>query len=364
MAKHIRLRAAADREEVSLEVDPSPQLIVGDDPRIACCHTLSLQAEPVEVHGDRLIAVGPMVQVDLEFREHPRSGPVQVDIGFRDPAASLTERGHPRQMAGNPVFVRFRKNVTDATEQVGPFEQRLQQINLRTFDIDLEQPDVFGQVFQIVQKVDLWNRDGALFVNIAFLRKYATGLGISGGVFVELRVSILPLSPFPSASDSGSGDAGSCIAGSPADAPAASSVGAPAASSRSGSSSGGTPDEPSSLAAAEAEAASDQRLPRDSYLPCFRPFCNSARIEGSLISRSSSVPARASISCTVEPGWSRNACSTKRPAKPLGARLRPPARRLPAAPGLPRLVPAGAARSPPAPRISSNSFLASEWPRA
>ena len=164
----------------------------------------------------------------------------------------------------------------------------------------------------------------------------------------------LPLFSFPSASDSG--DAGSCIAGSPADAPAA--------SSRSGSTSGGAPDEPSSPAAAKAEAASDQRLPRDTYLPCFRPFRNSSRIEGSLISRSASVAARPSISCTVEPGWSRKACSTKRGTEPLGARLLPPARRFAAAPGLPRLAPVGVARFPPAPRISSNSFLASDWPRA
>ena len=134
--------------------------------------------------------------------------------------------------------------------------------------------------------------------------------------------------------------------------------------SRSVSTSGGTPDEPFSPAAAEAEAASDQRPSRNSYLPCVRPFRNSVRIESSLISRSSSVAARPSISCTVEPGWSRKACSTKRGAKPLGARLLPPPRRFAAAPGLPRLAPAGDARSPPAPRISSNSFLASDRPRA
>ena len=163
----------------------------------------------------------------------------------------------------------------------------------------------------------------------------------------------LPLFSFPSASDSG--DGGSCNVGSPADALAA--------SSRSGSASGGAPDEPSSPAAVEAEAASDQRPSRNSYLPCFRPFRNSTRIEDSLISRSASVDARPSISCTVEPGWSRKACSTKRGTEPLGARLRPPARRFAAA-GLPRLAPEGAARFPPAPRISSNSFLASDWPRA
>ena len=132
----------------------------------------------------------------------------------------------------------------------------------------------------------------------------------------------LPLFSFPSASDSG--DGGSCNDGSPADALAA--------SSRSGSTSGGAPDEPSSPAAAGAEAASDQRRSRDSYLPCFRPFCSSTRIEDSLISRSSSVAARASISCTVEPGLSRKACSTKRGTEPLGARLLPPARRFAAAP--------------------------------
>ena len=164
----------------------------------------------------------------------------------------------------------------------------------------------------------------------------------------------LPLFSFPSASDSG--DGGSCNAGSPADALAA--------SSRSGSTSGGAPDEPSSPAAAGAEAASDQRLPRDSYLPCFRPFPNWTRIEDSLISRSASVEARPSISCTVEPGLSRKACSTKRGTEPLGARLLPPARRLGAAAGLPRLAPPGAARFPPAPRISNNAFLASDRPRA
>ena len=138
---------------------------------------------------------------------------------------------------------------------------------------------------------------------------------------------------------------------------------APVASSPSGS--GGEPDEPPSPAADEAEAASDQRRSRDSYLPCFRPFRNSSRIEGSLISRSTSVAARPSISCTVEPGWSRKACSTKRGTEPLGARLLPPARRFgAAAAGLPRLGPAGDARSLSAPRISSNSLLASDWPRA
>ena len=164
----------------------------------------------------------------------------------------------------------------------------------------------------------------------------------------------LPLFSFPSASDSG--DGGSCNDGSPADALAA--------SSRSGSTSGGAPDEPSSPAAAGAEAASDQRRSRDSYLPCFRPFCSSTRIEDSLISRSSSVAARASISCTVEPGLSRKACSTKRGTEPFGARLLPPARRFATALGLPRLAPVGDARSPPAPRISNNAFLASDRPRA
>ena len=70
--------------------------------------------------------------------------------------------------------------------------------------------------------------------------------------------------------------------------------------SRSVSTSGGTPDEPFSPAAAEAEAASDQRPSRNSYLPCVRPFRNSVRIESSLISRSSSVAARPSISCTLD----------------------------------------------------------------
>ena len=93
----------------------------------------------------------------------------------------------------------------------------------------------------------------------------------------------LPLFSFPSAS--GSGDGGSCNAGSPADALAA--------SSRSGSASGGAPDEPSSSAAVEPEAASDQRPSRNSYLPCFRPFPNSTRIEDSLISRSASVGRQA-----------------------------------------------------------------------
>ena len=165
----------------------------------------------------------------------------------------------------------------------------------------------------------------------------------------------LSLFPFPSASDSG--DAGSCNAGSP--------VASPVASPRSGITSGGAPDEPSSSAAIEAGAASDQRPSRNSYLPCFRPFPNWTRIEDSLISRSASVDARPSISCTVEPGLSRKACSTKRGTEPLGARLLPPGRRLgAAAPGLPRLAPAGAARFSPAPRISSNAFLASDWPRA
>ena len=129
--------------------------------------------------------------------------------------------------------------------------------------------------------------------------------------------------PFPSASDSG--DGGSCNAGSPADALAA--------SSRSGSTSGGAPDVPSSPAAAEAEAASDQRLPRDSYLPCFRPFPNSTRIEDSLISRSASVdarpvfPVRSNPDCRARPARQSGAPSPSAPAcsRRPGAWAPPPA---------------------------------------
>ena len=103
-------------------------------------------------------------------------------------------------------------------------------------------------------------------------RRQVADIRRASGTLHQVRPS-LPLFPFPSASVSG--DAVFRVAGSPSDTPEA--------SSRSGSASGGASDESSSPAAAEAEAASDQRPSRNSYLPCFRPFRNSVRIEGGLI---------------------------------------------------------------------------------
>ena len=137
----------------------------------------------------------------------------------------------------------------------------------------------------------------------------------------------------------------------------------------SGSEAGDASDEAVSPAPATpgSDPASDQRRPFDSYLPCLRPVCSSFRIDGSLIERSVSVAARSSISCTVESGWSRKACSTNRRTEPLGARLPPLARRFPGSAffaRLPRETFALARRPPPAARTSSSSFLASARPRA
>ena len=70
----------------------------------------------------------------------------------------------------------------------------------------------------------------------------------------------LPLFPFPSESDSG--DAGSCIAGSPVDAPAA--------LSRSGSTSRGTPDEPSS-ARCRRSRGRERPTPATRFIPALFP---------------------------------------------------------------------------------------------
>ncbi len=151
-----------------------------------------------------------------------------------------------------------------------------------------------------------------------------------------------PSLPLPwSAPASDSGDPASGIDGSPVDAPGA--------ASRAGSSSG--PGDAPSSAAAEAGAASDQRPSLDSYRPRFSPLRNSTRIDDSLISRSSSVAARPTISGGVRPGRSRRALSTRRGTEPLGARLPPPVRRLGAAAlgCLPRLARAGDAGPPAIP---------------
>ena len=64
-------------------------------------------------------------------------------------------------------------------------------------------------------------------------------------------------------------------------------------------------------------AATDQRPPFIAYSPCPQPFFSSFRIDGSLIRRSKSMAARASISGGVRPGRSRRICSTKRRTEPL-----------------------------------------------
>lgn len=137
----------------------------------------------------------------------------------------------------------------------------------------------------------------------------------------------------------------------------------------SGSEAGDASDEAVSPAPAGlgSDPESDQRRPFDSYLPCLRPVCSSFRIDGSLIERSVSVAALSTISCTVESGWSRKACSTNRRTDPLGARLPPLARRFPDSAFfacLQRDTFALARRPPPAARTSSSSFLASARPRA
>ncbi len=72
----------------------------------------------------------------------------------------------PLLMTGNPVFMRFRENMVDARQNVRPVKQRLQQVDLGAFDIHLQYSDVFIEILQIADKVNLPDLDGALFGDI------------------------------------------------------------------------------------------------------------------------------------------------------------------------------------------------------
>ena len=73
----------------------------------------------------------------------------------------------------------FREDMVDSIQNIGSIEQRFEQIDLCAFDIHLEKPDVFIQVFEIRDKIDLLDLDGSIFTEL---------LTIEAGVLLDPSV--------------------------------------------------------------------------------------------------------------------------------------------------------------------------------
>ena len=84
----------------------------------------------------------------------------------------------------------FREDMVDTIQDIGPIEQRFEQIDLCAFDIHLEKPNVFIQVFEIPDEIHLLDLDGSLFTEIAVAGDDRTRLGIQGGVLIEPSVPV------------------------------------------------------------------------------------------------------------------------------------------------------------------------------
>lgn len=93
----------------------------------------------------------------------------------------------------------FREDMVDTIQDIGPVEQRFEQIDLRAFDIHFEKPDVFIQGFEIPDEIDLLDLDGSLFTEIPVAGDDRTGLGIQGGVLIEPTVPVEQNRPFTGA---------------------------------------------------------------------------------------------------------------------------------------------------------------------
>ena len=72
--------------------------------------------------------------------------PGQIDAGPFDTSGFFVERADPSLVSRDTVFVRFRKNVVDARQDVRPVEQGFEKIDLGAFDVDLEHADIFVEI--------------------------------------------------------------------------------------------------------------------------------------------------------------------------------------------------------------------------
>ena len=84
----------------------------------------------------------------------------------------------------------FREDMADTIQDVGPIEQGFEYIDLRAFDINLEKADVFIQVFEIPDEIDLSDLNGSLFTDIAVAGDDRTRLRTPGRVLLEPSVPV------------------------------------------------------------------------------------------------------------------------------------------------------------------------------
>ena len=116
--------------------------------------------------------------------------PVEIDARLFYQPGPFAECVHARLVTGDPGFMSFREDMVDTIQDVGPVEQGLEQIDLCAFDIHLEKPYVFIQVFEIPDEIDLLDLDGSLFTDIALAGDDRTRLRIRGGVLLEPSVPV------------------------------------------------------------------------------------------------------------------------------------------------------------------------------
>ena len=94
--------------------------------------------------------------------------PVEIDARLLYQLGPFAECVHARLVTERSTgFMSFREDMVDTIQDVGPVEQGFEQIDLCAFDIHLEKPDVFIQVFEIPDEIDLLDLDGSLFTDIA-----------------------------------------------------------------------------------------------------------------------------------------------------------------------------------------------------
>ena len=92
--------------------------------------------------------------------------PVKIDARFSYQPGLLAEYLHTRLVTGDPGFMCFHENIVNTLQNIRPVEQGFEQGDFCTFDIYLEESDVFIKVFEIPDKIDLSDFDSSLFSDI------------------------------------------------------------------------------------------------------------------------------------------------------------------------------------------------------
>ena len=68
--------------------------------------------------------------------------PIQIDVWPLQFSGPCTKCLHARLVAWYQPFVSLREDMVDAHQEVRPVEQGLEQVDLGTFDVDLQYSDI------------------------------------------------------------------------------------------------------------------------------------------------------------------------------------------------------------------------------